>query len=115
MKELLEDAEVKSSSDICLELVQVLAILGVAFAVWWMNYASESIKARIEETVSPVVGALLSAWNWLLDTLIDLKDRITGARPRGGAADDAYFQPLASGDFGLDEEEARSPEPLNGH
>ncbi len=28
---------------------------------------------------------------------------------------DAYFQPLASGDFGLDEEEARSPASLNGH
>ena len=39
-------------------------------------------KAALEETAAPVVGALASAWGWLLDALVALKDRITGARTR---------------------------------
>ncbi len=64
----------------CRASPQVLAILGLGFAVWWVNYASDNIKATIEETLSPVVGTLLSAWNWLLYSLVQLKDRITGKR-----------------------------------
>ncbi|BDA42979.1 Vacuolar protein sorting/targeting protein 10 [Coccomyxa sp. Obi] len=96
----------------------VVGIVGTAGALWWFVWASDNQKAALEETLSPVVGTIASAWNWLLDALIGLKDRITGGgssyRNMDDAAD-AYFQPLASGDFGLDEEEARSPTSLNGH
>ena len=33
----------------------------------------------------------------------------------GGFDRDSYFQPLAGGEFGLDEEELREPAPVNGH
>ena len=33
----------------------------------------------------------------------------------GGFDRDSFFQPLAGGEFGLDEEELREPAPLNGH
>jgi hypothetical protein len=60
-------------------LAQVLGILATGGALWWFVWASDNQKAAVEETLAPVVGTLLSAWNWLLDALIRLKDRITGA------------------------------------
>lgn len=59
---------------------QLLAIAGVAFSIWWFMLASDDAKAALEETAAPVVGALASAWGWLLDALVALKDRIAGAR-----------------------------------
>ena len=35
------------------------------------------------------------------------------AQAREGYERDSYFQPLAGGEFGLDEEELREPAPLN--
>jgi hypothetical protein len=55
-----------------------MAIVGVGAAVWWVQFASDHTKAVIEETMSPVLGTLVSAWSWLLDGLAQLKDRITG-------------------------------------
>ena len=60
--------------------MQLLAIAGVAFSIWWFMLASDDMKAALEETAAPVVGALASAWGWLLDALVALKDRITGLR-----------------------------------
>ena len=34
---------------------------------------------------------------------------------QGGFERESFFQPLAGGDFGLDDEELREPAPLNGH
>lgn len=63
----------------CVSLVQVLGIVGTAGALWWFVWASDNQKALVEETAAPVLGTLLSAWNWLADALTRLKDRITGA------------------------------------
>ena len=36
------------------------------------------------------------------------------SQAQGGYERDSFFQPLAGGDFGLDEEELQEPAPLNG-
>ena len=37
------------------------------------------------------------------------------SQAQGGYERESFFQPLAGGDFGLDEEELREPASLNGH
>ena len=134
---------------------QVLGGCGGLFYAWWMFWASDSIKATLEETTAPVVGLLLSAASWVKDCVQALAARVTGAPPcsqaglctfmlttagscdmlrllarsricyveicyepidnspmvlsirhagrqRRADAAEAFFQPLASGEFGLD-------------
>ena len=115
---------------------------GGLFYAWWMFWASESAKATLEETTAPVVALLLSAVSWVKDCVQALVARVTGAVPaqallchwilsgreltyaallichagrqRRADAADAFFQPLASGDFGLDgnEEELGQAPPV---
>lgn len=121
---------------------QVLGGCGGLFYAWWMFWASESAKATLEETTAPVVVLLLSAVSWVKDCVQALVARITGAIPaqaslcirilsgwklthaalpichagrqRRADAAEAFFQPLASGDFGLDgnEEELGQAPPV---
>ena len=58
---------------------QVMAIAGVSFSIWWFMLASDSAKATLEEFAAPIVGAGASAWGWLVDSALALKDRIQGA------------------------------------
>ena len=67
-------------------LLQVMAILGVSFSIWWFMLASESAKATLEEFAAPVLGALASAYGWLLDSALALKDRIQGASDENSVA-----------------------------
>ena len=60
-------------------MLQVMAILGVSFSIWWFMLASDSAKATLEEFAAPVVGAFASACGWLLDSARALKERIQGA------------------------------------
>ena len=134
---------------------QVLGGCGGLFYAWWMFWASDSMKATLEETTAPVIGLLLSAASWVKECVQAMIARITGApsrshaelctlsspqqsqthtlpsrllkermlltnrwtgwqctygalaahhagRQRRADAAEAFFQPLASGDFGLD-------------
>ncbi|KAK9845742.1 hypothetical protein WJX81_001203 [Elliptochloris bilobata] len=74
------------------------------FYAWWMFWASDSAKATLEETTAPVIGVLLSAASWVKDCVLAMAAQITGRQRRADAAE-AFFQPLASGDFGLDADE----------
>ena len=52
-------------------------VLG-AVGVWWFKFASDEVKARIEETTAPLMGGLSSAWRLLVEGAVRLKERVTG-------------------------------------
>ena len=52
-------------------------VLG-AIGVWWFKFASDEVKARIEETIAPLMGGLSSAWRLLVEGAMHLKERVTG-------------------------------------
>ena len=52
-------------------------VLG-AFGVWWFKFASDEVKARIEETMAPLMGGLSSAWRLLVEGAMRLKERMSG-------------------------------------
>ena len=52
-------------------------VLG-AFGVWWFTFASDEVKAKIEETTAPLIGGLSSAWRLLVEGAMRLKERVTG-------------------------------------
>ena len=60
-------------------LLQVMAISGAALAVWWVFWASAGIKDAVEEALSPIASAAVSAALWLRDAVLGLFDRVTGA------------------------------------
>lgn len=55
-------------------------VLG-AIGVWWFKFASDEVKARIEETIAPLMGGLSSAWRLLVEGTMRLKERVTGEPP----------------------------------
>ncbi|CAL5221253.1 g3408 [Coccomyxa viridis] len=96
-------------------MLGVVGVLGAA-ALWWFKFAGDELRAMVEETAAPVIGGMASAWQWLVDAVLRLKERAMGvSQAQAGYERDSFFQPLAGGDFGLDEEELREPAPLNGH
>ena len=52
-----------------------------AVALWWFKFAGDELRARVEETAAPVIGGLASAWRWLVDAILRLKDRAMGEQP----------------------------------
>lgn len=64
---------------------QVLGGCGGLFYAWWMFWASDSIKATLEETTAPLVGLLLSTASWVKECVQALFARVTGAPSRSHA------------------------------
>ena len=48
-------------------------------ALWWFKFAGDEMKATIEETAAPIIGGMASAWQWLVDAVLSLKERVTSA------------------------------------
>lgn len=55
----------------------VAGVLGAA-ALWWFKFAGDELRATVEETAAPVVGGMASAWQWLVDAILRLKERAMG-------------------------------------
>lgn len=49
-----------------------------AAALWWFKFAGDELRAMVEETAAPVIGGMASAWQWLVDAVLRLKERAMG-------------------------------------
>ncbi len=51
-------------------------------ALWWCKFASDELKATMEETLAPVIGSLRSIGEWLVEAAMRLKEKATGCASR---------------------------------
>ena len=60
-------------------LRQVLAITGRGLQHMVVHCWPATARCEtLEELAAPILGALVSAWYWMVDALLQLKDRISG-------------------------------------
>lgn len=77
------------AQEIPLLVLQLLVAGAVGTFFWWTRFASDSLKATIEESGAPVLACLGGCAGWVQDKFAQL----TGRQRR--EAEGAYYDPLS--------------------